>query len=121
MNNILRYKDFIATVQFSEDDEAFIGHVEGINSVVSFEGQSVEELKQAFQDAVESHLEFCKRKGITEPQKSYTGVFNVYLTPDLHRRVDITARMMGTTLNGFIKKVVETELREMETPAFQIN
>jgi predicted HicB family RNase H-like nuclease len=90
MNNILKYKNFIATVQFSEEDEAFIGHIEGIDSVVSFEGQSIAELRQAFEDAVESYLDFCKRKGIYEPQKSYTGVFNVRLHPDLHRRVAIT-------------------------------
>ena len=115
MNNILKYKDFIATVQFSEEDETFIGHVEGIDSVVSFEGQSVDELKQAFEDAVESYLDFCQRKGIVEPQKSYTGVISVHIHPDLHRRIDITAKLMGTTPNGFIQKVVETELRELET------
>ena len=56
MNNILKYKDYIATVQYSEEDESFIGHVEGIDSVVSFEGQTVNELKQAFEDAVESYI-----------------------------------------------------------------
>ena len=71
MNNILNYKNFIATVQFSEEDEAFIGHVEGIDSVVSFEGQNVEELKQAFKDAIESYLDFCKRKGNVESQYPY--------------------------------------------------
>ena len=115
MNNILRYKDFIATVQFSEEDESFIGRVEGIDSVVSFEGQTVYELKQAFEEAVESYLDFCKRKGIVEPQKSYTGFLNVHIHPDLHRRVAIKAKMMGTTLDAFINKVVETELHEMET------
>ena len=85
MNNILRYKNFIASVQFSEADEAFIGHVEGIDSVVSFEGQSVEELKQAFKDAVESYLDFCIRRGIVEPQKSYASIFNVGIQPELHR------------------------------------
>ena len=115
MNNILKYKNFIATMQFSEEDEAFIGHLEGIDSVVSFEGQSVVELKQAFEDAVESYLDFCKRKGIVESQKSYPNVLNVNISPDLHHRVALTARMMGTTKNVFINKTVETELHELET------
>jgi len=113
MKNIIKYKDFIATVQFSEEDEAFIGHIEGINSIVSFEGQSVDELKQAFKEAVESYLAFCKRKGITEVQKSYTGAFNVRLNADLHRKAALTAKLMGTTLNGFIKKAVEDELKQV--------
>jgi len=56
MDNILKYKDFIATVKYSEEDEAFIGRIEGISSVVSFEGQSVEELKSAFYEAAESYI-----------------------------------------------------------------
>ena len=114
MNNILKYKNYIASVQFSEEDETFIGRVEGIDSVVSFEGQTVYELRQAFEEAIESYLDFCRRKGISEPQKSYTSVFNVYLHPDLHRKVEATAKIKGITLNGFITKAVETELRELE-------
>jgi predicted HicB family RNase H-like nuclease len=110
MRNILKYKDFIASVQYSDEDEAFIGHIEGITSVVSFEGQSVDELKKAFEEAVESYLDFCKRKGITEVQKSYAGAFNVRINPDLHRKAALTAKKMGTTLNGFIKKAIEDEL-----------
>ena len=115
MNNILKYKDFIATVQFSEEDDTFIGHVEEIDSVVSFEGQSVEELRQAFENAVESYLDFCKRKGIITPKKPYKSVFNVHIHPDLHHRVAITAKMMGTTLDDFVNKAVEIELHEVET------
>ena len=110
MENILKYNDFIATVKYSDEDEAFIGRIEGINSVVSFEGQSVEELKAAFREAVESYLDFCKRKGITEPQKSYTGVFNIRIDADLHRRAAIAAKIHGSTLNSFVKKSIERNL-----------
>jgi predicted HicB family RNase H-like nuclease len=75
MDNILKYGDFIASIKYSDEDNAFIGRIEGIDSVVSFEGQSVNELKSAFREAVESYLDFCKRKGIAETQKSYTGIF----------------------------------------------
>ena len=110
MENILKYNDFIATVKYSDEDEAFVGRIEGINSVVSFEGQSVVELKCAFKDAVESYLDFCKRKGILEHQKSYTGIFNVRIDADLHRRAAITAKTRGTTLNSFVKKSIERNL-----------
>jgi predicted HicB family RNase H-like nuclease len=111
MENVLKYGDFIATIKYSEEDEAFIGKIEGINSVVSFEGQSIKELKSAFKEAVESYLDFCKRKGITEPQKSYTGVFNVRIDADLHRRAAITAKTLGSTLNAFVKQSIEQNLK----------
>lgn len=113
MDNILKYNDFIATVKYSEADEAFIGRIEGINSVVSFEGQSVKELKTAFKEAVESYLDFCSRKGIIEPQKSYTGVFNVRIDADLHRRAVITAKAHGCTLNSFVRNAIERNLEHV--------
>ena len=110
MDNILKYKNFIATVKYSEEDESFIGRIEGIDSVVSFEGQSVKDLKLAFKESVESYLDFCHRKGITETQKSYTGVFNVRIDSDLHRRAVIMAKLRGSTLNAFVKKSIERSL-----------
>lgn len=110
MDNVLKYNDFIATVKYSEADEALIGRIEGINSVVSFEAQSVNELKLAFKEAVDSYLDFCSRKGIVTPQKSYTGVFNVRIDADLHRRAAITAKTHGSTLNAFVRKAIERNL-----------
>jgi predicted HicB family RNase H-like nuclease len=112
MENILKYKDFISTVKYSEEDNAFIGRMEGIDSIVSFEGQSVEELKSAFREAVESYLDFCNRKGISCPQKSYTGVFNVRINSDLHRRAAIAAKLRGNTLNAFVKESIEQRLEQ---------
>ena len=110
MNNVLKYNDFVATVRYSEEDEAFIGRIEGIDSIVSFEGQSVKELKSAFKEAVESYLDFCSRKGIPNPQKSYNGMFNVRITPDLHRRAALVAKLHGSTLNAFVKDSIERRL-----------
>jgi predicted HicB family RNase H-like nuclease len=110
MDNILKYKDFIAAVKYSEEDEAFIGRVEGISSVVSFEAESVVELKKAFKEAVESYLSICEQKGIKDIKKSYTGVFNVRINSDLHRRAAIAAKIHGRTLNSFVKEAIEKQV-----------
>jgi predicted HicB family RNase H-like nuclease len=107
MDNILKYKNFISIVRYSEEDEVFIGRIEGINSIVSFEGESVTELKEAFKEAVENYLSVCERKGITAVQKSYTGIFNVRINSDLHRRAAVTAKLHGRTLNAFVKDAIE--------------
>jgi predicted HicB family RNase H-like nuclease len=108
MENILKYKGFIATVRYSDEDEAFTGRIEGINSIVSFEGESVADLKKSFKDAVESYLSFCERKGIKEIQKSYTGVFNIRINSELHRKAAIMAKLKGRTLNAFVKDAIES-------------
>ena len=107
MDNVLKYKNFIATIKYSTEDEAFVGKIEGIDSVVSFEGQSVEELKSAFREAVESYLDFCRRKGITNIQKSYSGLFNIRVNSEIHRRAAISAKIHGKTLNSFVKEAIE--------------
>jgi len=112
MDNVLIYKDFIATVKYSEEDEAFIGRIEGINSVVSFEGQSVEELKSAFHEAVESYLDFCNRKGI-KLRKSYNGVLNIRIPPTTHNRIAMYAENHGTSINAFIRDSIERRLESV--------
>lgn len=59
MSNILKYKQFIGSVHFSADDDAFHGKIEGINELVTFEGESVEKLKAAFHEAVDDYLYLC--------------------------------------------------------------
>jgi predicted HicB family RNase H-like nuclease len=108
--NTLEYKNFIGTVNFSEEDDVFYGKLVGINALVTFEGQTVAGLKKAFKEAVSDYIKYCKTKGI-KAQKTYTGVLNVRLTPEMHRNAAITATKRGTTLNSLIKQAVEKELK----------
>ncbi|MDR3226540.1 MAG: type II toxin-antitoxin system HicB family antitoxin [Prevotellaceae bacterium] len=106
MNNVLTYKGFIGSVNFSADDNVFFGKIEGINDLITFEGESVDELKQAFYYMVDEHIKDCERDK-TPVEKSYKGNFNVRLTPELHRKAVITAKLRGRTLNAFVKDAIE--------------
>jgi len=66
--NTLKYKDFIGSVAFSESDGIFYGKIEGISGLVNFEGESVDELTNAFHEAVDDYLAYCDEEGI-EPQR----------------------------------------------------
>lgn len=74
MNDVLQYKDYLASIHFNSEDEMFYGKVLGIDDVVSFEGASEKELKKAFQEAVEDYIEKCNQIG-KEPNKTYKGNF----------------------------------------------
>jgi predicted HicB family RNase H-like nuclease len=41
MKDVLTYKGFVGSVHFSSDDHMFFGKVEGINDLVTFEGEPV--------------------------------------------------------------------------------
>ena len=60
MKDVMEYKDYIGSVHFEADDEIFFGKIEAINDLVMFEGQSVQELKKAFHDAVDDYLATCE-------------------------------------------------------------
>ncbi|MEI7695977.1 MAG: type II toxin-antitoxin system HicB family antitoxin [Chlorobium sp.] len=106
MKDVLVYKDYIGSVHFNADDEVFFGKIEGIEDLVSFEGDSVIELKKAFEEAVDDYLEICKENG-KKTDKSYKGSFNVRIAPDIHKKATRLALMKGMSLNQFIQKAVE--------------
>jgi len=56
MKNVLKYKEYIGTVNFSADDNVFFGKLEGINDLITFEGSSVQELNDAFCYMVDEHI-----------------------------------------------------------------
>ncbi len=109
MKDVLVYKDYIGSVHFNANDEVFFGKIEGIDDLVSFEGDSVIELKKAFEEAVNDYLEICKEYG-KKTDKSYKGSFNVRIAPDIHKKATRLALMKGMSLNQFIQKAVEEEV-----------
>lgn len=113
MKDILQYKDFIGSVRFSTEDECFFGKIEGINDLVTFEGQSVRELKKAFREAVEDYTELCKLKG-KHMYKSYNGSFNVRITPELHKKAVHKSLKLGISLNQLIRRAIEEEIKELK-------
>lgn len=108
--NTLKYKGYIGTVSYSEEDEVFFGKVEGINGLVNFEGESVKELKAAFENAVNDYLAYCEAEGLS-PDKKYSGILNIRIPPAIHSRIAILAQEAGTTINGYIKNALENQLK----------
>ena len=104
--NTMTYKGYLGSVAYSEKDNVFIGKIEGINGLVNFEGESVKELTEAFHEAVDDYLAYCQDEGI-EPEKSYTGILNVRLTPAIHRQIAMLAKQAEMTINGYIKEALE--------------
>ena len=110
--NTLKYKDFLGSVNFSEKDGVFFGKIEGIDGLVNFEGESVKELTEAFHEAVDDYLAYCEEEGI-EAHKSYTGVLNIRISPETHRRIVVLAKQMGVSINSFIKSTLDQRVAAM--------
>lgn len=109
--NTMTYKGYLGSVNYSDKDQVFFGKIEGINGLVNFEGESVKELTAAFHEAVDDYLAYCEDEGI-EPDKSYTGVLNVRLTPSIHRQIAMLALQAGLSINAYIKEALEEKVEE---------
>jgi predicted HicB family RNase H-like nuclease len=103
--NTLKYKGYIGSVAYSEPDKVFFGKLEGIDDLVNYEGESVQELTSAFHEAVEDYLIFCEEHNC-KPEKSYSGAFNVRVAPCLHRDIANLAAEAGISINAFVKRAL---------------
>lgn len=105
MENTLNYKNYFANVSYSVEDKILHGKIEGIEDLVTFQSESIEEIEQAFRDAVDDYLEFCVEIG-KEPDKVYKGTFNVRIDPLLHREIAMQALRNGRSLNQEVETAI---------------
>ena len=114
MNNRMEYKGYVGSVEFSEEDCLLFGKVQGIRSLILYEGTSAKELLDDFHEAVDSYLAECEKEG-TKPEVPYKGSFNVrFKNKENHRRAAIYALTHEKTLNSFIEEAVEARLNALK-------
>ena len=110
-NNILEYKGYYAKIEYSAEDRVLFGKIEGIRDLVNFESESSQRIEEEFHRAVEDYLAFCHDLG-KDPEKPYKGVFNVRVSPELHRKAAIAADKRGETLNAFVVKAISAAVSQ---------
>lgn len=109
MKNIIEYKGYVGSVEFSQEDELFYGKVQGIPALISYEGTNAAELVEDFHSAIDDYLELCQEEGKV-PEKAYKGSFNVRISPELHKKIAIYAMEHDISLNTFVEQSVEKHL-----------
>lgn len=112
MKNMMQYKGYYGSVNFDADDLIFYGKIEFINALISYEGESAQEINQAFHDAIDDYLETCRLRAF-EPEKPFKGSLNIRIGRDLHEKAAIIAKNIGCpSLNDFIKQALNHEIKK---------
>lgn len=106
-SDMMNYKGYKASIAYDKDDKIFVGEVFGISDSLNFHGASIDELEKAFHDCIENYLSICKQVG-KEPQKEFSGSFNVRTTPLLHERAAEYAAENGYSLNHVVSMAMES-------------
>ena len=105
MSNVMNYKGYTGSVEFSEEDHIFYGKVLGISSLISYEGENATDLLNDFHGAVDDYLNECQAAG-KDPEMAFKGSFNVRISPELHKKIYIYASTHNMSMNHYIESTL---------------
>jgi len=103
--NTMTHKGYPARIEYSEEDGCFVGHIVGINDIVGFQGETVAELRAAFEEAVDDYLETCVKLG-RPAQKPYSGNLMLRVSPEIHAAVAAAAEVNGKSINQWATELL---------------
>lgn len=108
------YKGYIGSIEVSEEDNCLFGKVLALphDTMITYEGNTVSELRDDFHGAVDDYLAHCEAEGI-EPRKSYSGALNIRISPEAHSKVAMLAKQAGISINAFIRNAVDRQIAMM--------
>ena len=108
---MLMYKGYMGHVEFDDEADIFHGEVINIRDVITFQGKTVAEIRKALRESVDDYLAFCKERD-EEPNKPFSGKFNLRLDPELHKQVYIAAKQHKMSLNQWIAEAIKHHIHE---------
>jgi len=111
MKDMLRYKGYFGSVEYSAEDEVLAGRLEFIRDLITYEGEDIKTLKAAFEEAVDDYLALCASQD-REPEVPLKGSFNVRPGRELHQQAMVFAKRHGTNLNTVVSEALKKYLRD---------
>jgi predicted HicB family RNase H-like nuclease len=100
------YKGYTGVLEVEEDSDGLFGIVLGTRDTITFVGQTVEEARKSFQESVDCYLEHCASMG-KEPDRPFTGRFNVQISSEAHRELEELAHMWKVNLNDVVIEALD--------------
>ncbi len=94
----MKYKNYSAHIEYSEEDVCLVGHIAGITDIIGFHGDTIPEIQQAFEEAVDDYLETCQRIN-KQPQQPCSGELQLRIPPDIHVAIVQAAKASGKNVD----------------------
>lgn len=109
MSTLLKHHGYYGSIEASPEDNCLYGKLQFIRALVSYEGETVAELEQAFRDAVDDYLATCAEQE-QAPEIPCKGSFNVRVGHDLHLAASVAATQQSITLNDLTRRALSEYL-----------
>jgi predicted HicB family RNase H-like nuclease len=105
--NTMNHKGYSARIEFDERDNIFVGRVLGLRAMISFHGETVAELRSAFEAAVDDFLADYKQQGVA-PEKPASGKLMLRVPTEVHGAALVAAQAAGKSLNQWASEVLQS-------------
>ncbi len=99
--NILTYKGYFSRIDADLNDGILVGRVINTRDIIGFHGETIAEATGSFHAVIDEYLEDCNKRG-KDPNKPYSGKFNLRLSPQLHSEIATAAAKTGKSLNQWV-------------------
>lgn len=109
MNTMLQHRGYYGSIEASPEDNCLFGKLQFVRALVSYEGDTVAELSQAFREAVDDYLSTCVSLG-QEAEIPCKGSFNVRVGHDLHLAASVAATQQSISLNDLTRRALSEYL-----------
>lgn len=111
MTKTMTHNGYHGSIEYSPEDDCLHGRLLNINDIVTYEGNSLAEIKTAFRDSVNDYLAFCAETG-KSPDKPYSGKMMFRVDPQVHAKAALAAQLKGISLNQWAEEVLDKAARQ---------
>lgn len=105
MEKPITYKGYCAKIEYSDEDECLTGRISNISHPVIFRGDSVQEIRLAFEEAVDAYLDSCAQRN-EEPEKPSDDRKVVRVSPALHSILSMVAKSENKSVNTWLAETL---------------
>ncbi|MCL2494690.1 MAG: hypothetical protein FWE98_03425 [Oscillospiraceae bacterium] len=111
MNELLQYKGLSGSVEFSREDNVFFGEILGIQGLVLYEGDTIDELVQGFHEMAEEYIDYCQRNNSPLPVQDTT---NLPVKLELYRELTETARQKNMSFESCLAESLVRGMNQLK-------
>lgn len=111
MSTVITYKGYTGRVEIDLDADILFGRVLDITDVITFQGATIAEVRQAFSESIDDYLAYCAELG-REPERPFSGKLLFRTTPERHHRIFVAASLLGKSVNAWIDEVLASAAEE---------
>ena len=108
MTNVLKYKGYIGSIEYTPEDGVLFGSVAGVVPTLNYEGNTIKELENDFKETVDFYLQMCEEDGI-EPIKPDTDAeesLTLFISASLYEKALKYVEANNQTLNSFVENII---------------